>query len=179
MVLTSLDLRIPQYFTQVICHLTRPTSHICIRHSQPHDVSSRCPQASGVLVFSRLTIASEVSILVDVFSHSVSFQIDCCKLLSIFLLFHPEYAGAFMTFCSFRRSREMVRSVCHGAAQLGGAACLNVLVQHAQVVTTPWNGCSLSKFSTFEVKDWLEATPFSEYGSHSKKRHNECWFHPV
>ena len=46
----------------------------------------------------------------------------------------------------------MVRHVCPGVAQLGNHAGM-LLVQRAQVVTTPSNGCSLNKFSTFEVKN--------------------------
>ena len=72
--------------------------------------------------------------------------------LFICLLFHPEVVDASVTVCSIRRSREMVRSICPSAARLGDAAGM-LLVQRAQVVTTLSNGCSLNKFSTFEVKD--------------------------
>lgn len=154
MVFTSLDLRVSKYFTQVICHFTSPMSHICIRHSQPRDVSSRCPQASGVLVFSRLTIALEVSILADVFSHSVSFQIECCKLLSIFFFIFPSrVCRCICDICSFRRSREMVRSVCLGATQLGAAARLNAACATCSSCNRTMKWLPLSKFSTFEVKD--------------------------
>ncbi|KAJ8791189.1 hypothetical protein J1605_020752 [Eschrichtius robustus] len=61
-----------------------------------------------------------------------------------------EIVDASVTVGSIRRSREMVRSICPSAAQLGDAAGM-LLVQRAQVVTTLSNGCSLNKFSTFEV----------------------------
>lgn len=148
----------------------RLTSRICIRHSQLCDVSSRSPQCCCIVVvflFGGLTMALEVGILVDILSHFVPFPIFAQTNWSAatpfhILLFHPQYA--FVTVCSSSGPREVGRRSVRCSSV--GWCCLPagmLLVQRAQGVTTPWNGCSLSKFNTFEVKDWLEATPFSEY----------------
>lgn len=170
MILTSLVFRTPEFFTQVICHLT--DWHCIFVLDIPSSVMSVPGVHSAAVLllfflFGGLTMALEVGILVDILSHFVPFSIFAQINWSAatpfhVLLFHPQYA--FVAVCSSSGSREVGRRSVRCSSV--GWCCLPagmLLVQCAQGVTTPWNGCSLSKFNTFEVKDWLEATPFSEY----------------
>lgn len=119
------------------------------------------PSAAGGF-FRELSMALEVSIFADVLKPFHSISCPWSDTWECHSPIHPELVHAPVATDSIRRSMEMGRHICPGVAQLGSYAGI-LLVQRAQVITTPSNGCSLNKFSTFEVKNWLEATPFSEY----------------